>query len=43
MDKIINNYKGPNTLEDSPLILIIPIDDVKGIDKLKENVENDAK
>ena len=37
MDKIINNYNGPNTLEDSPLIIIIPSDDVKGIDKLKEN------
>ena len=37
MDNIINNYNGPNTLEDSPLIVIIPIDDVKEIDKLQVN------
>ena len=37
MDKIIKDYKGPNTLEDSPLIIIIPIDDVKEIDKLEVN------
>ena len=37
MNKIIKDYRGSNTLEDSPLIIIIPIDDIKEIDKLQVN------
>ena len=37
MDEIIKDYEGSNTLEDSPLIIIIPIEDVKEINKLQIN------
>lgn len=37
VNEIIKNYKGVNTLEDSPFIIIIPIDAVRNIDKLQVN------
>ena len=36
-EDIIKNYNGTNTLEDSLLIIIIPIDDIPNIDKFKIN------
>ena len=37
MDSIVNDYLGTSTLEDSPLIIIIPTDNIKNLNKLKVN------
>jgi len=37
MNELIKDYNGPNNMEDSPLIIIIPIDYINNINKLQVN------